>query len=60
MNEEYENIPEDVQDAIYEQEMKRQKAITSIFTSIAGLISVVSLLGLSFGIVFLFQLAFGE
>ena len=60
MNEEYESLPEDVQDAFYEQEMKRQKAITSILSSIAGFISVVSLLGLSFGIVLLFQIAFGE
>ena len=55
-----EELPEDVQNAVFEQEMKRQRAITSIYTSIAGFISVVSLLGLSFGIVFLFQIAFGE
>ena len=60
MNDENYVLPEDVQYALYEQEAKRQKAITSILTSIAGLISVVSLLGLSFGIVFLFQIAFGE
>ena len=55
-----EELPEDVQNAVFEQEMKRRKAITSIYTSIAGFISVISLLGLSFGIVHLFKIAFGE
>ena len=53
------DLPEEIQEAIYEGSIKRERAITNIFSSIAGFISVCTILLLAGGIIQLTKWAFG-